>query len=106
MPKQYLSETSPGVFLAKLPIVVGRKGILEIDKKTQELRLSQEAGSFLINDGQLFVRDTQITGWREKTNGPATVPVAQGVPPVPAGVGRHRDLHRQQQDGQLRLCQQ
>lgn len=71
VPKQYLSETSPGVFLAKLPIVVGRKGILDIDKKTQELRLSQQAGSFLINDGQLFVRDTKITGWDEKTNGPA-----------------------------------
>ena len=71
VPKQYFSETSPGVFLAKLPIVVGRKGILEIDKKTQELRLSQEAGSFLINDGQLFVRDTRITGWSEKANGPA-----------------------------------
>lgn len=71
VPKQYLSETSPGVFLAKLPIVVGRKGILEIDQKTQELRLSQEAGSFLINDGQLFVRDTRITGWSEKANGPA-----------------------------------
>lgn len=72
VPKQYLSETSPGVFLAKLPIVVGRKGILEIDKKTQELRLSQQAGSFLINDGQLFVRDARITGWNEKANGPAT----------------------------------
>ncbi|MGZ9707868.1 mannuronan 5-epimerase AlgG [Pseudomonas sp. GNP013] len=71
VPKQYLSETSPGVFLAKLPIVVGRKGILEIDGKTQELRLSQQAGSFLINDGQLFVRDTKITGWDEKANGPA-----------------------------------
>lgn len=71
VPKQYLSETSPGVFLAKLPIVVGRKGIFEIDKRTQELRLSQEAGSFLINDGQLFVRDTKITGWSEKANGPA-----------------------------------
>ncbi|WQG58843.1 mannuronan 5-epimerase AlgG [Pseudomonas sp. RTB3] len=72
LPKQYFSETSPGVFLARLPIVVGRKGILEIDNKTQELRLSQEAGSFLINDGQLFVRDTKITGWREADNGPAT----------------------------------
>ncbi|MCP1504890.1 poly(beta-D-mannuronate) C5 epimerase [Pseudomonas marginalis] len=72
VPKQYLSETSPGVFLAKLPIVVGRKGILDIDKQTKELRLSQEAGSFLINDGQLFVRDTKITGWKEKANGPAT----------------------------------
>ncbi|HEX4547613.1 mannuronan 5-epimerase AlgG [Pseudomonas sp.] len=72
LPKQYFSETSPGVYLAKLPIVVGRKGILEIDGQIQELRLSQEAGSFLVNDGQLFVRDTKVTGWREKDNGPAT----------------------------------
>ncbi|WP_259740315.1 mannuronan 5-epimerase AlgG [Pseudomonas brassicacearum] len=72
LPKQYFSETSPGVFLARLPIVVGQKGILEIDQQTQELRLSEEAGSFLINDGQLFVRDSKITGWREKDNGPAT----------------------------------
>ncbi|SKB05973.1 poly(beta-D-mannuronate) C5 epimerase [Pseudomonas extremaustralis] len=71
VPKQYLSETAPGVFLAKLPIVVGRKGILDIDKNTQELRLSQEAGAFLINDGQLFVRDTKVTGWNEKANVPA-----------------------------------
>ena len=71
LPK-YVIETAPGVFLAKLPIVVGRHGILEIDKQTRELRLSQEAGSFLVNDGQLFVRDTKITGWREKDNGPAT----------------------------------
>src|SRR5471032_2648988 len=72
LPKQYISETSPGVFLARLPIVVGRKGILEIDQQTQELRLSQEGGSFLINDGQLFIRDTKVTGWREADNGPAT----------------------------------
>ncbi|MEK1912249.1 MAG: right-handed parallel beta-helix repeat-containing protein, partial [Pseudomonas chlororaphis] len=72
LPKQYISETSPGVYLARLPIVVGRKGILEIDQQTQELRLSQEGGSFLVNDGQLFVRDTKVTGWREKDNGPAT----------------------------------
>lgn len=66
LPKQYFSETSPGVYLSKLPIVVGRKGILEIDGQTQELRLSQEAGAFMVNDGQLFVRDTKITGWRER----------------------------------------
>lgn len=72
LPKKYFSETSPGVFLARLPIVVGHKGTLEIDGKTQELRLSQEAGAFIINDGMLFVRDTKITGWREADNGPAT----------------------------------
>jgi poly(beta-D-mannuronate) C5 epimerase len=52
LPKQYISETAPGVYLARLPIVVGRHGILEIDKQTQELRLSQEGGSFLVNDGR------------------------------------------------------
>ncbi len=69
---KYVIETSPGVYLAKIPIVVGQKGILEIDKQTQELRLSQEGGSFLVNDGQMFISDTKVTGWREKDNGPAT----------------------------------
>lgn len=69
---KYVIETSPGVYLAKIPIVVGQKGILEIDKQTQELRLSQEGGAFLVNDGHMFIRDTKVTGWREKDNGPAT----------------------------------
>lgn len=72
LPKQYFSETAPGVYLARLPIVVGHQGILDIDSSTKELRLSEEGGSFLVNDGQLFVRDTHVTGWREKANGPAT----------------------------------
>ncbi|WP_411564314.1 mannuronan 5-epimerase AlgG [Pseudomonas shirazensis] len=72
VPKQYLSEVSPGVYLARLPIVVGQKGVLEINGKVKELRLSQERGAFLVNDGKLFVSDTQITGWREKDNGPAS----------------------------------
>lgn len=72
VPKQYLSETSPGVFLARLPIVVGRKGILEIDKRTSELRLSQDAGAFLVNDNMLFMSDTKLTGWSEAANGPST----------------------------------
>jgi poly(beta-D-mannuronate) C5 epimerase len=72
VPKQYLSETSPGVFLARLPIVVGKNGILEVDKKTTELRLSQDAGAFLVNDNLLFMSDTKLTGWSEKANGPST----------------------------------
>ena len=68
---RYVKETSPGVFLARLPIVVGNKGILEIDKQTKELRLSQDAGSFIVNDGKLFVTDTQVTGWSEAKNGPS-----------------------------------
>jgi poly(beta-D-mannuronate) C5 epimerase len=72
VPSQYLSETSPGVFIARLPIVVGKHGILEIDKKIQELRLSQEAGAFVVNDNMLFITDTKVTGWSEKANGPST----------------------------------
>ncbi len=69
---KYMREVEPGVYLAKLPIVVGRKGILEIDKQTKELRLSQESGSFIVNDNKLFVTDTKVTGWRESSNGPST----------------------------------
>ncbi|VVP78060.1 Mannuronan C5-epimerase [Pseudomonas fluorescens] len=72
VPRQYLNEVEPGVFLARLPIVVGQKGVLEIDGKVKELRLSEEGGAFMVNDGKLFVTDTKVTGWREKANGPAT----------------------------------
>ncbi|MGE7992111.1 mannuronan 5-epimerase AlgG [Pseudomonas sp. NPDC089554] len=72
VPKQYLRETAPGVYLARLPIVVGEKGVLEINGKVKELRLSEESGSFLVNDGKLFVTDTRVIGWREQANGPAT----------------------------------
>ncbi|CAK17220.1 mannuronan 5-epimerase AlgG [Pseudomonas entomophila] len=72
VPGQYLRETAPGVYLARLPIVVGHKGVLEVDGKVKELRLSEEGGAFIVNDGKLFVTDTKVTGWREKANGPAT----------------------------------
>ena len=81
LPKQYFSETAPGVYLARLPIVVGHKGILDIDSSTKELRMSEEAGAFMVNDGQLFVRDTKVTGWREKANGPATFRDAKAFRP-------------------------
>jgi poly(beta-D-mannuronate) C5 epimerase len=68
VPKQYLRETSPGVWLARLPIVVAHKGILEIDSRVKELRLSQDGGSFIVNDGKLFTFDTKVTGWSEAKN--------------------------------------
>jgi mannuronan 5-epimerase len=72
LPKQFFRSSAPGVYLARLPIVVAAGATLHIDKQTEELRLSQERGAFLVNDGQLFVTDSKITAWREADNGPAT----------------------------------
>lgn len=69
VPKQYLSEVSPGVYLARLPILVKETGIFEIDKQTKELRLSQEKGSFLVSEGKMLITHTQVNGWSESRNG-------------------------------------
>jgi poly(beta-D-mannuronate) C5 epimerase len=71
VPKQYLSEVSPGVYVVRLPILVKATGIFEADKKTKELRMSQERGSFLVVEGKLFMSDTQFNGWSEKNNTPS-----------------------------------
>ena len=70
VPKQYLNEVSPGVFLARVPILVTEHATLEIAKN--ELRLSQEGGSFLVIEGKLFMSDSQLNGWREADKGLAS----------------------------------
>lgn len=72
LPKNQFEEVEPGVYLARLPIVVAQGATLHIDKDTKELRLSEERGSFLVNDGMMFITDTKVTAWREAANGPAT----------------------------------
>ena len=59
------------MFVARLPIVVSQGATLDIDKQVKELRLSQERGAFLVNDGMLFVRDSKVTGWSESKKEPA-----------------------------------
>ncbi|MHC8367252.1 mannuronan 5-epimerase AlgG [Pseudomonas sp. ZT5P21] len=71
LPPTALRETAPGVFLARLPIVIRPGGTLHIGKSVKELRLSQEAGSFLVNDGKLFITDTKVSAWSEKNDSPA-----------------------------------
>jgi mannuronan 5-epimerase len=68
----YLAEKEPGVFLLRLPLLVLPDATLVIDKSVHELRLSQERGAFLVNDGHMFVLDTRITAWRESENAPAS----------------------------------
>ncbi|NBA94860.1 mannuronan 5-epimerase AlgG [Pseudomonas sp. R5(2019)] len=71
LPPTALRETAPGVFLARLPIVIRPGATLHVDKSVKELRLSQEGGSFLVNDGKLFITDTKVSAWSEKNNSPA-----------------------------------
>jgi mannuronan 5-epimerase len=70
--KEHFQETAPGVYVLRLPLLVGREASFHIDAKTKEFRLSQERGAFLANDGKLFVTGTRLLGWREQDNAPAT----------------------------------
>ncbi|UVE16865.1 mannuronan 5-epimerase AlgG [Pseudomonas sp. LS44] len=77
--KQYFSQTAKGVYLARLPIVVAQGATLHIDRQT--LRLSQERGAFLVNDGKLFIEGSQIIGWREAANAAASFRTAKEFRP-------------------------
>jgi len=72
LPKQYFEESAPGVFVARLPIVVAHGATLQIGQEVKELRLSQERGAFLVNDGKLFITDSKLTAWREADQAPAS----------------------------------
>lgn len=71
VPTRYFEETAPGVFIARVPIIVGNDSSLHIDKNVKDLRLSQDRGSFLINDGTLFITDSKLTAWSEAKQTPA-----------------------------------
>lgn len=59
-------------YLLKKPLVIGPGAALLIHgKEVADLRLSQEAGSYIVNAGGLFAVDTRITGWNERSGAPA-----------------------------------
>jgi mannuronan 5-epimerase len=70
--KEHFEQTAPGVYVLRLPLLVGRDASFHIDGKTKEFRLSLERGAFLANDGKLFITGTRLLGWREQENQPAT----------------------------------
>jgi poly(beta-D-mannuronate) C5 epimerase len=72
VPREHFEETAPGVFVLRLPLVVGEKAAFHIDGTVKEFRMSQERGAFLSNDGKLFVTGTRLLAWREADKGPAT----------------------------------
>jgi len=71
LPKKYFEEVEPGVFVARLPIVVQQGATLHIDKEVKDLRMSQERGAFLINDGKFFLTGSRLTAWNETKGEPA-----------------------------------
>jgi poly(beta-D-mannuronate) C5 epimerase len=72
VPKQYLSVDADGTYTLRLPLVVAHNASLQIDKDVKALHLSQDRGAFIVNDGKLFITDTNLTGWNEAKKAPAT----------------------------------
>lgn len=70
LPEKYFREIEPGIYLARLPIVVSQGATLHIGKETKDFRLSSERGAFLVNDGKLFITDSRLTAWSETNNQP------------------------------------
>ena len=76
-----IEETSPGVFVVRLPILVSRDATFHINGQVKALRLSEDAGAFLVNDGRLFMTDTAVLGWRESAGSPARYRYEKGFRP-------------------------
>jgi poly(beta-D-mannuronate) C5 epimerase len=72
LPKEVFEETQPGVYVARLPVLIRHGATLYIGPGTRQIRLSQERGAILANEGMLFIVSSQVTGWSEQRHAPAT----------------------------------
>lgn len=71
LPKEYFEQTAKGVYVARLPILVRHGATLYLGADTRQLRLSQERGALLSNEGELFVVSSGVIGWSEGAQKPA-----------------------------------
>jgi mannuronan 5-epimerase len=71
LPPEHFEQTSEGVFILRMPLVVARGATLHIDRSVREFRMSEERAAFLVNDGRLFITHSALLGWRESDGGPA-----------------------------------
>ncbi len=71
VPKALFAQVSPGVYVARLPISVQPGAIFHIDDSVKDFRLSLDRGSFLVNEGKLFLTGTQLRGWNEAKKAPS-----------------------------------
>ena len=82
---RYMERNDDGSYIIRLPLVVRPGATLEI--RDQTLRLSEERGAFIANDSFLFVIDSTIVGWREKTGAPAVFQKKSNFRPFFVGWG-------------------
>jgi poly(beta-D-mannuronate) C5 epimerase len=66
VPREYFEEVQKGVYVARLPIDVAPGATLHIDDSVSDFRLSQDRGSFLINEGRLFITGSRLRAWNER----------------------------------------
>jgi len=71
VPRDFFEETSTGIYISRLPILIRHGATLLIDRKTKEFRLGTEKGALLAVEGQLAVLDSAIVGWSEAKRSPA-----------------------------------
>ena len=72
LPPEHFEQTSEGIFVLRMPLIVARGATLHIDDSVREFRMSEERAAFLVNDGKLFITNSALLGWREAENAPAT----------------------------------
>jgi poly(beta-D-mannuronate) C5 epimerase len=71
LPKSVFEETSPSVYVARLPILIRHGASLQIGPDAKQLRLSQDRGALIANEGKLFVIRSEVSGWNEQKSAPA-----------------------------------
>ncbi|WP_417529627.1 right-handed parallel beta-helix repeat-containing protein [Marinobacter lipolyticus] len=83
--RRYMERNEDGSYIIRLPLTIRQDATLVM--RDQTLRLSEERGAFIANDGWLFAIDSKIIGWREQANGPATFQKKENFRPFYVGWG-------------------
>jgi poly(beta-D-mannuronate) C5 epimerase len=71
LPKEVFEETGRGIYTARLPILIRHGATLQVGPHAKQLRLSQDRGALIANEGDLFVLNSEVVGWNEAANAPA-----------------------------------
>lgn len=69
--KPFFEAIKPGIYISRVPILIRANGSLSLGEETKALRLSEDSGAFIVNDGKLFIISSNVTAWREQSNTPA-----------------------------------